>query len=97
MEYINIKRPGDTEQIRKYKISLEEYTLEALIEDYNKQARLGIVGVHEQALYLIAMKQEFEERLIHSPIYLQDHILGMKGEIEIVDGEVRGIQNKEAK
>ena len=89
MEYINIQRSGDDDVIRNYKKSFEEYTLDALIDAYNKQARLGIVGVHQQALYLIALKQEFVERLISCPIYLKDHILGMKGEIEMVDGEVR--------
>jgi hypothetical protein len=93
MEYLNIQRPGDAEEIRKYKKSFEEDTLESLIEDYNKQARLGIVGVHQQALYLIALKEEFEERLINCPIYLKDHILGMKGEIEMVDGEVRIVKS----
>jgi len=94
MEYINIQRSGDVEEIRKYKKSFEQNSLEELIETYNKQARLGIVGVHQQALYLIALKQEFVERLINCPIYLKDHILGMKGEIELVDGEVRVIKSR---
>jgi len=89
MECIIIQQPGDDDVIRNYKKSFEGYALETLIESYNKHARIGIVRGHLQTLYLLALKQEFVERLISSPIYLNDHSVGMKGEIEIVNGEVR--------
>ena len=56
---------------------------------YNKEAKCGIVGVRQQALYLIALKQEFRERLTESPVYLLEHVLGLVGPIEIVDGGIR--------
>lgn len=88
MQYINIRREEDAKQISKYKKGFELKTLEELVKDYNKQARLGIVGVHQQALYLQAMRMEFEERLKCSPIHLQDYVLGMSGEVSIVKGNV---------
>ena len=42
-----------------------------------------------QALYLIALNQEFRERLKESPVYLLEHVLGLVGPIEIVDGGIR--------
>jgi len=64
-------------------------TLEELVNAYNKQVKCGIVGVHRQALYLIALRQEFSERLKKSPISLLEYILGLVGPIEIVNGDIR--------
>lgn len=52
-------------------------TLEELVQAYNKEAKCGIVGVHMQALYLVALKEEFWERLQESPVYLLEHVLGL--------------------
>jgi hypothetical protein len=35
--------------------------------------------VRQQALYLIALRQEFRERLIESPVYLLEHVLELVG------------------
>jgi hypothetical protein len=94
MEYINIKRQGDEEVVAHYKASFEKESLKELVEDYNKQARLGIVGVHQQALYLIALRKEFLERLKDSPVYLRRYILGMRGQINLINGKIK-IQNHE--
>jgi len=89
MEYIYVGRNEDQKIIADNKIWFESKTLEELVADYNKQARLGIVGVHQQALYLIAMRAEFRERLKESPVYLLEYVLGLVGEIEVVDGNIR--------
>ena len=64
-------------------------TLEELVQAYNKEAKCGIVGVHMQVLYLIVLRQEFKERLTESPVYLLEHILGLVGPIEVVNGSIK--------
>ena len=89
MEHIYIAREQDQNSIADYKKSFEAKTLEALVVSYNSQVKCGIVGVHQQALYLIALRQEFRERLKESPVYLLQHVLGLAGPIEVVDGNIR--------
>jgi len=89
MQHIYIAREKDQTTIAEYKKRFETDTLEALVESYNRQVNCGIVGVHQQALYLIALRQEFKERLKESPVYLLQHILGLVGPIEVVDGNIR--------
>ena len=89
MEHIYIAREQDKNSIADYKKSFEAKTLEALVVSYNSQVKCGIVGVHQQALYLIALRQEFRERLKESPVYLLEHVLGLVGPIEVVDGTIR--------
>ena len=48
-----------------------------------------IVGVHQQALYLIALRKEFKERMDESPVYLIEYVLGLVGKIEVVSGQIR--------
>jgi len=52
MEYILINREGDAKIIADYKTSFETYTLQKLVDAYNKEAACGIVGVHRQAFTL---------------------------------------------
>ena len=89
MEHIYIAREQDKNSISEYKKRFEAKTLETLVASYNSQVKCGIVGVHQQALYLIALRQEFRERLKESPVYLLEQVLGMVGPIEVVDGTIR--------
>ncbi len=84
MEYIFIAREGDKAAVVEYKERFDKKTSQELIDDYNKQAKLGIVGVHQQALCLIGMAYSFKKRFADSPIYLTDGtVLGMKGIIRL--------------
>ena len=89
MEYIYIRRDNDEKTITDYKRNFETKTMDEIVDAYNKQVKCGIVGVHQQALYLIALKNEFKERLKESPVYLLEYVLGLVGEIKIVDGHIR--------
>ncbi len=89
MEYIYVDREDDKNIIADYKKRFEAETLEALVGSYNSQVKCGIVGVHQQALYLMALRQEFKERLKESPVYLLEHVLGLVGPIEVVDGNIK--------
>lgn len=92
MEYIYLSNVNDQEHIANYKTSFETYTQKELVAAYNKEAKCGIVGVRQQALYLIALRQEFRERLTESPVYLLEHVLGILGPIEVVNGHVRIVE-----
>ena len=94
MEHIYFYREQDKDSIVEYKKGFEVDTLESLVKSYNQQVKCGIVGVHEQVLYLIALRQEFKERLKESPVYLLEHVLGLVGPIEIVNGHIRIIKKK---
>jgi hypothetical protein len=87
--YIYVGRENDNHIIADYKKIFEIQTLEALVKSYNSQVKCGITGVHRQALYLIALRQEFKERLKESSVYLLEHVLGFVGPIEVVDGTIR--------
>ena len=89
MEYIYVGRENDNHIIADYKKRFEIQTLEALVKSYNSQVKCGITGVHRQALYLIALRQEFKERLKESSVYLLEHVLSFVGPIEVVDGTIR--------
>ncbi len=89
MEYIYVGREDDKNIIADYKKGFEAETLEGLVGSYNSQVKCGIVGVHQQALYLLALRQEFKERLKESPVYLLEYVLGLVGEIEINNGHIR--------
>lgn len=89
MKHIHIQRTGDEKIIADYKNLLKAKTLDNLVEAYNGQVKCGIVGVHRQALYLIALRQEFKERLAESPVYLLEHVLGLVGPVEVINGNIK--------
>ena len=89
MEHIYTRREDDKTEIAYYKKEFEATTLEELLASYNSQVKCGIVGVHQQALYLIALRQEFKERLKESPVCLLQHVLGLVGFIDVVNGHIK--------
>jgi len=89
MDYIFIQRKGDMEAITKSKKSLSKLTLDELVKKYNAQAKLGFVGVHQQARVVVAMHLEFLDRINESPVKIQDNaIISFKGIIELVDNRI---------
>jgi len=93
MKHIYLQRPDDRQNIVNYKKLFEQKSLEELVDAYNRQVRCGITGVHQQALYLMALKEEFKKRLKESPVYLTDYVLGLVGEIELVNDHIRIKEN----
>ena len=87
MEYILIQRPDFKEifltQIKK----LEILPSEKLIELYNRQVEVGIVGVYRQAVYLAALRKQFIDRFNQSPIELKkDILLTLTNKIKVQNG-----------
>ena len=75
MEHVHIQRGGDREKLIKYNDMFDSYSNKELIDSYNSSVNTGIVGVHEQALFLIAKRWVFNNRFGKSPIKLKDNIL----------------------
>jgi hypothetical protein len=60
--YILVERPGDDEEIAKYRLQFASKTDDEIRELSNKQKKIGIVGVHQQGLYIRALMEEFADR-----------------------------------
>ena len=88
MYALPIFREGDREIIQDYIIRFRGYRNQELVEAYNREARMGIVGVHQQQLYLYALREVMKDRFRHSPIFYESGIMGMQGEVKLVGEKV---------
>jgi hypothetical protein len=83
MEYVYIGMKGDKEVITEKVKRFEDNSNESLIDAYNNQSKIGITGVRGQVLYLMALGHIFFKRFGESPIYMENNVLGMKGQIKL--------------
>ena len=60
--YVLVERPGDDEELAKYRQQFVAKTDEEIRELLNKQKKIGMVGVHQQGLYVRALMEEFVAR-----------------------------------
>jgi hypothetical protein len=60
--YVLVERPGDDEELAKYRQQFVAKTDEEIRELLNKQKKIGMVGVHQQGLYVRALMEEFADR-----------------------------------
>jgi len=74
---------GDSETITGKVKAFDSCSNDSLIAYYNKQSKCGITGVRGQALYLMALGHVFFKRFGKSPIYMENNILGMRGQIKL--------------
>ena len=81
-EYLLLTQGGDREILNEEIENLSTFSNEKLVELYNAQSRLGIVGVRRQAIYLLALGVVLKQRMGEGPIYYKDNILGLKGKIK---------------
>ena len=88
MKAIVIFFEGDREVILDYIASFMGDSDLKLVDAYNRETRMGIVGVRKQQLYLLALREVMRERFGHSPIFFERGILGMQGEVRLVNGKV---------
>ena len=88
MEHLYIPRRGDGETLIANKRHFEKYSEQELVKSYNKSAKLGIVGVHQQGLHLIALWKEFSERYGDSPVQFEENVIDLRGPIEIKNNKI---------
>ena len=86
MEYLMIPRPGFREEVLEHYNLIKDYSDEELVERYNRQVDIGIVGVYKQAIHLLAMRLLFKERFDYSPIIIKDQIvISLSGRVTVQD------------
>ena len=62
MKHVFTSWEGDQELFLKFYDRLKALNDEQLIEAYHKQIRLGMTGVHAQAVYVLALKKLIKNR-----------------------------------
>ena len=75
MKYVFISRKGDQEVFKKFYRDLKDLPNETLLDQYNRQVDIGIVGVHAQALKLLALRKVFLDRYGKSPVLIEDDFI----------------------
>ena len=73
--HIYISRIGDREIIMNYIEYFRKMDDEQLQKESENKKKLGIVGVHQQALNLIAFNIVMKERFNDSPVTIEDNCL----------------------
>jgi hypothetical protein len=77
--HIYFPRPGDREVILKYIESMMKDDDAATVARFEREKRIGITGVHQQALYLLALRAVMLERFKDSPILFDDNsVIGFR-------------------
>ena len=89
MKYILIQRPGFKERYINEINKLNKSTSEQLIQLYNANVKTGIVGVHAQAIMLVALRHVIKSRFGVCPIKIEDNIiLSLTGSVIISDDKL---------
>jgi len=78
MKAVIFKWEGDDSIIEDYIKRFNGFSDSELIEAYKREAKMGIVGVHQQHLYLIALRKVMLERFGSSPVNYEYNLLGFK-------------------
>ncbi|HIB46883.1 MAG TPA: hypothetical protein EYN07_02350 [Flavobacteriaceae bacterium] len=75
MAQIYERQKGDSEKITEQLVEIKEYSNEILVQQYNRMFRLGLMDVHIQKLYVLALRIEFIRRFGKAPIVFEDNII----------------------
>lgn len=87
MKHVQVPDPHEEALVRGYVDQLSAYSNGELIEAYNKQAHLGMVGVRRQVLYIMALHRVFLNRFGRSPVWNErKNVWGLRGTI-VLRGE----------
>ena len=98
MEYLLIQKRGFKELFFNEVEKLQDLSNDQLINRYNKQVEIGIVGSYSQAVFLVALRKFFLERFNASPILLQDNILiSLTSKVKQKRGELYFLNNEPLK
>ena len=82
MKYLYDSRNGENESILEKTNEFLVLSNEELISKYNREVRIGIVGVRAQILHIIALHQTFLKRFKKSPVrVVESSAISLSGEI----------------
>ena len=62
MKHVFTSREGDKTLFLEFYNSLKDLNDKRLIEAYHKQMKLGMTGVHAQAVYVLALRKVIKDR-----------------------------------
>lgn len=86
--YIFIPRKEDIQQIKNFSNNLQNINQSELINKYNREAKVGFTGVHQQALLIIALNKQFMKRYNDAPVTIENNsILSLKGIIKTIENK----------
>lgn len=89
LKYVMIPRPGDRESALENVARLSTLSQEELLSKYNRQVEIGIVGVHAQAVMLLALRHIMLKVFGDSPVKFEENVLiSLSGKARIVDGKL---------
>ncbi|MGY8914032.1 MAG: hypothetical protein ACKVJF_02990 [Flavobacteriales bacterium] len=75
MEHVFTSGEGDQKLFLKFYDNLKELTDEKLIEAYHREMRIGMTGVHAQAVFVLALREVMKDRFGKSLIQIEDGIV----------------------
>jgi hypothetical protein len=88
MKYVYTKHQGDKEIIEEAFQRFSQWEPSELVDYYNRQLKIGIVGVRQQMLTLIALDKVFHEKFYDSPIVKEDRILSLSSKLALIDKQL---------
>jgi hypothetical protein len=77
MKHVFTTKKGDQNLFLKYYDRLEELSDENLIEVYFRESRIGMTGVHAQAVYILALRKVMKHRFGKSFISLNGRVIDL--------------------
>jgi hypothetical protein len=87
MKYTQQDITGEDEiRLIRYRSELRALDHDELVAAYNRQARIGVVGVRAQLLHLQAMHEVFMNVFGRSPFVTKGHAFGTGGLIRLNGG-----------
>jgi hypothetical protein len=88
LEYIFIQREGDLEKVKTNVLEFLKYSKSDLVDRYNSMVKVGIVGVHEQDIIIVALNIVFKKVFSKSPIQIEENVLvRLTDKIKLVDNQ----------
>jgi hypothetical protein len=78
MKHVFTPWEGDEDLFADYYGHLKALDDENLIEAYYKQKRLGMTGVHAQAVYVLALRKVMKERFGKDVIPMQGGVIDLE-------------------
>ena len=95
MEYLLIQKKCFKELFFNEVEKLQDLSNDQLINRYNKQVEIGIVGSYSQAVFLVVLRKFFLERFNATPILLKDNILiSLTSKVKLERGELYFLNNE---
>lgn len=78
MKHVFTSRAGDQKLFAGFYDSLKDLNDKGLIERYHRQMKLGLTGVHAQAVYVLALRKVMKDRFGKDLIPFEGGVLDLE-------------------